>query len=543
MFDSTVLCKMFCSFILAFAFIFNSIGNLVGVGDIIPTEKCIFGCTCHGTTEEPTAEESTTETTTKIPTTTTKPTTTSPTTTATKPTTTTTKPTTTTTTVATTTTTTTTTTKPTTTKKPVTTVTTNPLVTNPDLNTNATLYGKNYNYTFTGVEAVSDGGYVACGTKNNGMFTVSFLVKFDKDSNVVWEKEVTAGSEFVNFNDLAVINNEYIAVAGHHTIQTDTETKGKADACIYTFSLESGTLTNTLLFGDSGEDIFSSIAPAENGFIVCGKSSSTKGDFLASKIGSAIVVKFDSELNPVWKKYLSGSKGASAENIATDKYGNIFVAVLTSSTDGDFASFEELRGGYVDSVIIKYDKNGNYKWDFVVSTSGRDHFTAIAADGSGGCVVAGYYELINAITTDGTLAGLHNCGGIDSVVISVGSTGTVNWTKSVAGLYDDYITDISKSSKGYVVSGYTNSSNRDFSSIGNLGEYDGFACVISTTGKQTAIYSQAGSFEDSALCVAARTNNAKFMVVGRTKSDDGNFESNKNDSKYFTGYVAQYIIK
>ena len=115
--------------------------------------------------------------------------------------------------------------------------------------------------------------------------------------------------------------------------------------------------------------------------------------------------------------------------------------------------------------------------------------------------------------------------------------------KSFAGFYDDYITDISKSSKGYVVSGYSNSNNRDFASIGNLGEYDGFACVISTSGKQTVIYSQAGSLDDGALCVAARTNNSKIMVAGRTKSDDGNFGANANDSKYYTGYVAPYTIK
>ncbi len=524
--DCNFFIKLFSAIVLSFAVVVNGFGNLIGVGDLI--ETTVHSCLV---TEESTTVTETVTTSIFIPSTdvTTKKETTTESTT-----------------VTTTATTTTTTTKPTTTTttKPLTTVTTNPIVTTPDENTLAALYGSNFNYTFTEIETVADGGYVACGTKNNGLFTTSFLVKYDKNAKVVWEKEITAGSDFVNFNDLAVLGNGNIVVAGHHTIQTETEAKGRAEAFVYIFSHEDGAQLSFKTFGDKGEDIFFSVAPTENnGFIVCGKSDSTQGDFLADANGSAIIVNFDSECNPIWKKYLKGSKSASAENIVTDKYGNIFVAVLTSSTDGDFASFENLKGGYIDSVIIKYDKNGNFLWNYVVATSGRDNFTAIVPDGTGGCVIGGYYELINAITTDGTLAGLHNCGGIDAVVISVTSSGAASWTKSVAGFCDDYITDISKSSKGYVVSGYSNSNNRDFASIGNLGEHDGFVCVISTTGKQTAIYSQAGSLDDGALCVAARTNNSRFMVAGRTKSSDGNFGANTNDSKYYTGYVAPYIIK
>lgn len=528
--DCNFFIKLFSAIVLSFAVVVNGFGNLIGVGDLI--ETTVHSCFA---TEESTTVTETESTTVFVPTTIT---------TTEKEITT--ESTTVTTTTTTTTTATTTTTKPTTTTttKPLTTVTTNSVVTTPDEDTLATLYGSKFNYTFTEIEPVADGGYVACGTKNNGLFTLSFIVKFDKNAGIEWEKDISAGSDFVIFNDLAILGNGNIVVAGYHTIQTDTESRGRADACIYIFSQEDGTQLSFKSFGNKGEDIFSSVSSAENnGFVVCGKSDSTKGDFLADANGSAIIVNFDSECNPVWTKYLKGSKGASAESIATDKYGNIFVAVLTSSTDGDFTQFKNLKGGYVDSVIIKYDKNGNCLWDYAVATSGRDNFTAIAPDGSGGCVVAGYYELINAITTDGTLAGLHNCGGIDAVVISITSAGKTSWTKSVAGFCDDYITDISKSSKGYVVSGYSNSNNRDFSSIGNLGEYDGFACVISTTGKQTAIYSQAGSLDDGALCVAARTNNAKIMVAGRTKSADGNFEANKNDSKYYTGYVAPYTIK
>lgn len=531
--DCNFFIKLMSALVLSFAVVVNGFGNLVGIGDII--ETTVHSCLV---TEETTTEtETTTEFVTEPTATTTAPTTVTTTLTTTEAATTTTTATATTTT---------TTTKPTTTTttKPATTVTTNPLVTTPDEDTTATLYGTNANYTFTEIEALSDGSYVACGTKNNGLFTTSFIVKYDKDAKLVWEKHFSGiGSDFINFNDLAILTNGNIVVVGHTTVKVETDTKGFSESFIYILSPDDGSLVRSVVFGGKGEDTFLSVAPTtESGFVVCGKTNSSGGDFSASSNGSAVIISFNSEIVPLWTKYLNGSKGASAETVATDKYGNVFVSILTSSTDGDFASFEELMGGYIDTVVIKLDKNGNLKWDYVVSTSGRDNFTCVIADGSGGCVVAGYYELITAITADGTLTGLHNCGGIDGVVISVSATGSASWTKSVAGLHDDYITDISKSSKGYVVSGYTLSNNRDFGSTGNLGGYDGFTAVINNSGKMTSIYSQAGSLDDNALCVAARTSSAKIMVAGRTKSADGNFEANENSSDYFTGYVAPYTI-
>ena len=47
---SNILCKMLCPIILALAVLFNSFGNFVGIGDIIPTENCPFGGDCCGTT-------------------------------------------------------------------------------------------------------------------------------------------------------------------------------------------------------------------------------------------------------------------------------------------------------------------------------------------------------------------------------------------------------------------------------------------------------------------------------------------------------------
>ncbi len=567
MHDCNFFCKILSTIVLVVAFLTNTVSGWFGGGDIIPTEKYLSGCPYHETTVE--------ETTTQLPdttqagttvtfattlpssepavsaTTTTKPVTTIYTTPAT--TTTTTKPTTTATTTKSTTatttkpTTTTTTTKltTTTTTKITTTRTTTTQKSTPDENTAVTLYGKTFNYTFNAIEATADGGYIACGSLSMSGASQPFVVKYDKDSNLVWEKKFSSTTSTLYFDDLAVLDNGSVVIAGYGKI-TDTneiKIKGNSEAIIYSLSQNDGTVLFSKAFNGKESDIFSDIAAtADGGFVVGGKTNSDNGDFSDRTGERTMLVSFDSEGNIIWKKYVTGSKSATIEEVETDSSGNIFVSYLTSSTDGDFANCEELMGGYVDTVIMKYDKNGTYKWDYVIATSGRDEFTQIAPDGSGGCVVAGYYELIGAIIPDGTLNGIYNLGGIDSIIFCLNSNGTLKWKKTLAGINDDYITDISKSSKGYAVSGYTQSGNRDFAPIGNLGGYDGFACMINSSGTVTAIFSQAGSGEDTATCIAARTTNGKFMVAGKTKSNDGNFEANTNKTTIFTGYVSSYTV-
>lgn len=574
--DCNFFCKILCTLILVVAFLVNTVSGWFGGGDIIPTDKYVNGCPYHETTVEETttqladdttwagstkplapinpssSEPSTNTTTTTKPVTTIY--TTPATTTTTKPTTT--RPTTTTTTQPTTTrpTTTTTTTKlstTTTTKKITTTRTTTTQKSTPDENTKVTLYGKTFNYTFDAIEATVDGGYIACGSLSMSGASQPFVVKYDKDSTLVWEKKFSSSTSTLFFQDLAVLDNGSVIIAGYEKItdSNQTEAKGNSEALIYSLSQSDGTVLFSKSFSGKESDLFNTVAAtADNGFVVGGKTDSSNGDFADSTGTSAVIFSCDSEGNPIWKEYLTGTKGASVGEIATDSSGNIFVSLLTSSTDGDFAGCEELTGGYIDTVIMKYDKNGTRKWDYVIATSGRDEFAQIAPDGSGGCIIGGYYELIGIVVPDGTLNGIYNLGGVDSVVFYLNSNGTLKWRKTLAGINDDYITDISKSSKGYAISGYTQSGNRDFAPIGNLGGYDGFACVMNSSGTVTAIFSQGGSGEDAATCIAARTTNGKFMVAGRTKSIDGNFEANTNIDpktntvKIFTGYVASYTV-
>ena len=67
--DCNFFCKILCTIVLVVAFLFNTLGNWIGVGDIIPTESCPFDWCYEETTEEETTEDTSQEGTTAASTT------------------------------------------------------------------------------------------------------------------------------------------------------------------------------------------------------------------------------------------------------------------------------------------------------------------------------------------------------------------------------------------------------------------------------------------------------------------------------------------
>ena len=413
-----------------------------------------------------------------------------------------------------------------------------------------TVFGGNGNDIYRSIEPSGDGGYFACGTttstsgvfsgrfENNWLMPYSFVSKIGADGKTEWIKTYGSSEAGIYINDIAVLSDGNIIAVGYQSIDdlAVIKEKGTSEALIYKLSGKDGSVISQKIMGGKEADLFNTVAKTTKGFAVGGKTDSTTGDFEGYAGNSAILFHFDSDFNILWSKVFSGSKGGSVDGLSADNSGNIFASVTTSSIDKDFSSFSGLTGGYTDTVIIKYNYLGTKQWHYVIASSGRDEFRAIQADGSGGCVVGGQYELIASIVPDGTLSGFNNLGGVDALLFGISSYGSVSWTKVLSGYGNDYITDIAKGTKGYVVAGYTTSANREFSSIGNAGKYDGFVCSINSSGTTLSMKSQAGTDDDSASCVACIGSN--YIVAGKTKSKNGSFADYKGSG--YMGYTAKY---
>ncbi len=403
-----------------------------------------------------------------------------------------------------------------------------------------------------GIDSVSDGGYIACGTtaSTDGDFAgktssgwktpFSFVAKFSRAGTVEWVKLFGDSASSVSLYDVAVLGNGNIAAVGTYTQPSVYGQKGGNDAAIITLSSD-GTKLSENIYEGSGDDFFYCVSATADGYAVGGKTTSHDGDFSGVQDISAIVINFNNDNEVLWKHYFNGSKSSSINGIDVDADGNIFLACVTTATDGQFASFEGLFGSYSDTVIMKYNQTGEFQWSYVIATSGADEFDSVAADGKGGCLVAGNYTLNSSTSPDGTLEGIHNCGNTDALAIRLNKNGERQWYRIISGFYDDYITDVVKTDGGFALTGYTTSSNREFSSIGNKGGIDGFVYFLDVNGTAVTVLSQAGYGDDAALCLAYSSANRELLVAGGTDSTDGSF-ADKNSYSGSVGYVGRYKI-
>lgn len=542
------LIKIASAIILVITIILNFFGNIFGIGDIIPTQpKTTEGTSVtqsasvseKTTFTEPTTEELTTEGKTFQPITRPTSVTAPPATGSTVP----------------------TTTRPTTTQE------TGPRL-EQAVQEAAAAFGGSGTDSFTGAAASGDGGFVVCGvtSSTDGSLknvpsdswsdSYGYIAKFDKDLNLVWINSV--GSEYgaVRVEDVAVLGDSSIVAVGYSSAQdyaSDKEFVGSIESFVVRYSAD-GRLISKKLYGGAALDMFMCVDSLGDGFVVGGKTDSVDGTFAGSseaKASKAVLMCFDKEDNILWARYLAGNYGSCIDGISTDDSGNIFVTSVTAASTGGFAAIDGMGSGYLDTAVIKYNSQGELQWGFAVAGSGRENFSAVAADGKGGCVVAGYYELVTTYMPDGTLADIHNCGGIDAVVIRISPDGEKLWQRSVAGFSDDFISDITVvEDGGFAVSGYTSSANRDFASIGNKGETDSFVALITPAGNLADVQGRGGTRKDRSSCVVYG-GDGKAFVLGQTTSSDIDFEgmnSHINDTfislfgDAFTGFVTGYGV-
>ena len=162
----------------------------------------------------------------------------------------------------------------------------------------------------------------------------------------------------------------------------------------------------------------------------------------------------------------------------------------------------------------------------------------------GGAVFAGHYSS-SAEGNKYTFKNIYNGGTpgtYDGVMIKVDAAGNQGWMLPLIGFESDFIMDIAKVSGGYAVTGYTASTNRDFS-ISSKGNYDGFIYTITNSGKAQNIYSFGGSGADNTRAICS--DGKAIYVAGTTNSGDVYFEncSPKGTENACVGFVCRFEFK
>jgi hypothetical protein len=119
-----------------------------------------------------------------------------------------------------------------------------------------------------------------------------------------------------------------------------------------------------------------------------------------------------------------------------------------------------MNKGGRDIFVMKLSSNGDIQWNKTIGGSGDENGISIQQTTDGGYVLTGFTE-----SNDGDFSGM-NKGGFDIFVMKLSSNGDIQWNKTIGGSGDENGLSISQSTDGgYVLTGGTQSNDGDFSGM------------------------------------------------------------------------------
>lgn len=212
----------------------------------------------------------------------------------------------------------------------------------------------------------------------------AMIVKYDADLNMQWIR-LFGGSEFDEFTDVGTTSDGgYIVVGATQSKDGDISglsTYDKKHALIVKYNA-SGEVEWKQIFGGSGEDMFNSVAIAQDkGFVAAGSSSSNDGSMNGANQGDndAILVKYSTEGTMEWKSTFGGTD--KDEFLDVKAVGSEFiVSGHTKSTDGAIEGLT--AGGSYDALLVKFDKTGTVTWKQIYGGGSWDRYNAVLNKGS-----------------------------------------------------------------------------------------------------------------------------------------------------------------
>ena len=399
--------------------------------------------------------------------------------------------------------------------------------------TSLSTFGGTAGDLFVDVAATKDGGYVAAARYQSvtGDFAdsdpswrqvKSAIVKYNKKGEVEWKSLIGGNGTAIGvwFEAVTVLKDGSIIAVG----QTDSRNLGEKfsgviDAVVVKYSKNGTQEWVKVCGGTKGEMFYSVAATPDGGFVVGGKSESSDNYFSELRAGtiSSVLIKMNANGEKEWMRSFDGSKHSSFDEIAVTDEGYIYAVCNTRASDLDYAEYAGYGGG--DAIVFKFSPDGGTINHKTIYGSGLDEIGAITLGKDGGVVVTGYYYKNSHSGT--VFDGKHNYGESDVFVIKLDAKLQVEWVDTFGGLGVEQANGIVSIDDGYAISGFSASTNNDFSFLGG-GSADVFVITISENGTACEKYSVKGPNADQCFAMAAISDD-KFAIVGSTQSSAGSF--------------------
>lgn len=218
-------------------------------------------------------------------------------------------------------------------------------------------------------------------------------------------------------------------------------------------------------FGGSGYDFAYDIKETtDGGFVIAAATSSTDGDVTGNNGDTDIwIVNIDNTGSITWQKCFGGTNIDIPNSLQVTPGGGYIFTASTNSNDGD------IGGGHADTCYwcARIDNTGNIEWSkcFNGAAFSLSAYNAVPYTSNAYPPVQ-YYRLnisrientpdggyIISAQGDSTVPGNH--GGVDYMVLKLGSAGQVEWQKIIGDSTDNIAVTVKPVYNGYIFTGNT----------------------------------------------------------------------------------------
>jgi hypothetical protein len=208
--------------------------------------------------------------------------------------------------------------------------------------------------------------------------TDAFLALYDSMGRQVWLRQFgTSGFDGVGGVAIDKSGNVYVAGGTSGTFAGQIA-RGANDAFVAKYNT-AGEQLWVRQFGTVDFDAASSVATDPFGNVFVGGMTSA-----ASEDADSFVAKYDAAGNQLWMRQFAVVGLDEVRGVATDSSGFVyFCGIVQGTFPGQISSGNE------DAFLAKYDTAGNQVWLRQFGTTGFDSANAVATDNGGNVYVAG----------------------------------------------------------------------------------------------------------------------------------------------------------
>lgn len=282
--------------------------------------------------------------------------------------------------------------------------------------------------------------------------------------------------------------------------------------------------------GSRNEEGSSIVCLKDSTYVLIGGSSSTNGELLGiNKGGGDIYVhKLQSTSKKIWIKTYGGTKDDYGKSITISNDGGYVITGYTKSSDGDLSGMNNSKFLDNDIYVMKLNVNGNIEWKKTFGGMREDRGYSITKVNDGGFVVTGYTE-----STDGDFKDINKSAVYDIFAIKLDEKGNLIWKKTFGGsMGTDFSNQIIPTlDGGCIITGHTSSNDGDFGGL-LKGVMDVFVIKLNQSGVIQWKKTYGGSNSDYSMSIQSHIEGG-YILTGYSDSRNGDFDTGFNDYDVF----------